>query len=742
MSLRSVFLPLVFPLAALHFTLAFSQDTIRQHYEAAEAHKRARNLTAAEAEFAAILAEGYGRLGKIYLAQKAYEKAATALEAAALSRPAAPEALIDLAVAYFNAGQYEKASEPLRRALTRNPNSADARHMLGKTRFMRGEFAKAAAELETAVKLAPKDYDAAYTLGLAYLKQGQLAPAKQIYSRMLRQLGDRPQLRIVIGRAYRETVFLAEAIEEFKKAIALDPKSTRAHYYLGLTYLLKDGTSRFNDAAEEFKTVLALNPEDYFANYYLGIIHLKERRLEPSISLLEKASRLRLDNPDPYFFLGQAYQAMDKHDQAVEALRKSIALTASVSHNDYQVARAHYQLGQSLLKTGRMEEGEKELKLAAELKTEGLRKEEMKTTAYLNPASMGEQSDKLLQEISAVGVVAEPETTDEKAAGELKSGEDYYTKVVASAHNNVGILRAGREDFRGAAEQFALAAKWNPRLEEIHFNWGLACYKAELYQQAILPLETELKINPASLPAKQLLGSSYFMVDNSPKASELLTEVVSVKTNDAGLYYMLAISLIKQKKREEANQIVQRLATLHGSSPQLHILLGQIYYDQGETAKALEELKAALALDNKTRLAHFYSGLVYVNLGKFDEAARAFESELAINPNDIQAKYHLGFVLLADQQIDRGIRLMREIIRLRPDYAEAHYELGKTLLLQGSIKEAVERLETAVKLKPDAAYAHYQLGRAYLAAGRKAEGASQIEISNRLKAKERDQPNQ
>ena len=129
MCLRSVFLPLAFPLAAL----PFSQDTIRQHYEAAEAHRRAGNLAAAEAEYIAILAEGYGRLGKIYLAQKAYEKAVTALEAAALARPGAPEALIDLAIAYFEAGQYEKASEPLRRELDRNPNSAAARHMLGKT---------------------------------------------------------------------------------------------------------------------------------------------------------------------------------------------------------------------------------------------------------------------------------------------------------------------------------------------------------------------------------------------------------------------------------------------------------------------------------------------------------------------------------------------------------------------------------------------------------------------------------
>ena len=98
---------------------------------------------------------------------------------------------------------------------------------------MLGDFVKSAAELQTALKITPNDYDIAYTLGLAYLKQHQFAPAQQIYERMLRQFGDRPQLRIVFGRAYRETGFLAEAIEEFKKAVALDLHFPRAHYYLG-----------------------------------------------------------------------------------------------------------------------------------------------------------------------------------------------------------------------------------------------------------------------------------------------------------------------------------------------------------------------------------------------------------------------------------------------------------------------------------------------------------------------------
>ena len=271
MYFRSVFIPLLFLLVVTPST----QDSIRRHYETAEARRRAGDLAAAEAEFTAILAEGYSRLGKIHLAQKSYEQAVTALEAAALNQPDSSDILIDLAIARFDAGQYEKASAPLQKLLARNPQDAAARQLLGKTWFMRGDFVKAATELETALKLAPRDYDVAYTLGLAHLKQHQLAPARQVFNRMLRELGDRAGLRISFGRAYREAAFFPEAIEEFKKAVALDSKSSRAHYYLGLTYLLKDGTARFNEAAEEFKIALASNPDDYFANYYLGIIHLK-----------------------------------------------------------------------------------------------------------------------------------------------------------------------------------------------------------------------------------------------------------------------------------------------------------------------------------------------------------------------------------------------------------------------------------------------------------------------------------
>jgi tetratricopeptide (TPR) repeat protein len=738
MRLRSTLVPLLLLLPALQTTPPQPQPkTIRQHHEAAEARRRAGDYEGAEAEYAAILAEGYGKLGRVYARGLRYADAAAALEAANGFRPDSADLLVDLSIAYFDAGEFAKAADSAARAAKLDPRAAGARHMLGKARFMLGDFDAAAAALEEALRLTPKDYDVAYTLGLAHLKRKRFEPAKEIYTAMLVQLGDRPQLRIVFGRAYRETGFLPEAVEEFKRAVALDPRTPRAHYYLGLTYLLKDGAERLDDAAAEFKIELASNPEEYFANYYLGVIYVIQRKWNEALPLLRKAAAREPENPDPYFHLGQAYQGLEKHAEAVEVLKKSVALTKDLSHNEYQVTTAHYRLGQSLLKLGRQEEGEKELQLAAELKSKSLARDKERAEAYLSPESLKESPSKFPE--LAVGVVADASVPGERERGELAGAESYYAQVIAAAHNAVGLLRADRKDFRGAAAQFALASKWDSKLDGVDYNWGLAAYSAELYKEAVAPLERELAARPANLQAKQLLGMSYFVIENYARASELLSEVAAAHPDNVGVNYTLSLSLAKQGRKDEAQKIIERMIAAGGNSPQLRIVLGQAYYEQGETEKALEELRAALALDARTPLAHYYAGLIHLKGGKFEEAAREFEAELSLNPSDLQAKYHLGFVLLARQDAARGTGVMREVVAARPDFADARYELGKALLQQGDVKGAVENLEAAARLAPDKSHVRYQLGRALLAAGRKAEGDSQLEVYRQLKEKERAQ---
>ncbi|MDX6406372.1 MAG: hypothetical protein QOH70_3827 [Blastocatellia bacterium] len=551
------------------------QDKLKQHSEAAEAQARAGNFAGAEAEYTAILAEGYRAVGKIYSAQQKHKQAIAALEDASLYQPASDETLSELAVTYFEAGLFDKALEPLHKAIGINPKSPSAHSMLGKTYFALREYEKAAAELKVALDLGSNDFDTSFTLAIAYLQQRQFTDARQVFDGMLQHLGDQPELHVVIGRAFRVAGRLPEAIEEFKKAIALNPTLARVHDNLALAYLMNEGASRLNDAEREFKTELASNPNEYFANYYLGIVYIFQRKWDLAIAFLKNASRVQAENPDPYFQLGQAYQELEKHDEAIEALKKSIALNPDLAHNKFQVTTAHYRLAQSLLKVGQVEAGQKELRLASELKAEAFKMAQTSGTgrSAMGTSQLPEQEDKLPGMGSVDSTTTASNVPDDKARRELESAEAYYAKILAATHSSIGLLRADRGDFRAAAEQFRLAANWNPQQEDVDYNLGLAYFRSESYKDAVPPLETEVKTHPQNIRARWLLGLSYFKTSDYPKASENMADLVTSESTNIDLYYALGFSLIKQGKTDLADQAIQRMAKVTGDSPQLHVLL-------------------------------------------------------------------------------------------------------------------------------------------------------------------------
>jgi tetratricopeptide (TPR) repeat protein len=475
------------------------QAVVRGHYEAAEARARAGDLAGAETEYGAVLAEAYWRLSKIYSARRRPEAALEALEHAARWRPRSDASTAELALAYLAAGKPDKALSIVGPVVAADPRNVVARRLLGKAYYDMRDFARAAAEWRAALELEPNDVETGFTLGLAHLQMRDLEGAKRVFAGMVERLGDRPPLRTLIGRAYRDAGLFSEAVEEFRRALALDPSVPRGRFNLGLTYLREGGASRLREAEAEFRAELAANPDEYFATYYLGILALYQSRWEAAVAIFEKAAALRPDNPDPYFQLSQALQELGRHDRAVEVLQKSIALTPDLAHNKFQLPTAHYRLSQSLLRSGRAEEGRKMLAIAAELKAQAFQAEQAMSA---EGAPMGG---------SPLQHVADADDEPATAAGErgrqaLEAAEDYFAKVAAAAHNSIGLLRARGGDFAAAAEQFVLAARWNPDQEGLRYNLALSRFKMGAYAEAVTPLEEELRAHPANEQARRLLA--------------------------------------------------------------------------------------------------------------------------------------------------------------------------------------------------------------------------------------------
>jgi len=598
--------------------------TLGQRYEAAQELVRTGKLAEAETELKAILAAQYRRLMKTYGALRNRESALEAAGAAANYQSTDSDFLVELAMAYLEAAQFDKALDPLLKAAQLQPNNTDVHRTLGKTYFALGDYEKSARALEVAVKLSPKDFNTSFTLAITYLQQRQFTAARRVFDSMIAEFGEQPQIHIAIGRAFREAGRLTEAIEEFKRAIALNSQFPGAHYNLGLAYLWNEGGSAVTNAEEEFKIELVANPNDFFSNYYLGITCIFQRRWEPAIDFLTTASRIQPNNPDPYFQLGQVYQELQKHDQAINVLRKAIDLNPNLAHNKFQVTTAHYRLATSLLQTGQTEAGRKELQLASELKARAF---EMTQRLSAGQSTMGasrlpDESDQMSHARSLPGATETETSLDQKTRSELEANEAYLTKIISALHNSLGLVQAGRQNLAGAAVEFRLAKRWNPHQAGLDYNLGLAYFRAELYREALAPLESEIKSNPTNTQARWLLGLSYFNTREYSKAADLLQDVLSSGSTNVELWYALSSSLIKQQKIDAAQQAIEQMTVLTGPTPRLHALRGQLQYATGNIEGAISNLEMAVKLEPDNADFHYELGCAYTAAGRREEAKR------------------------------------------------------------------------------------------------------------------------
>ena len=569
MALSLIILSFLLPPLSFHPP---QDQTLAQRYEAAQELVRAGKLAEAETELKAILAAQYRRLIKIEAALTKRGPALEAAEAAANYQSTDSDLLIELAVAYLEAAQFDKALDPLLKAAQLQPNNADVHRTLGKTYFALGDYEKSAKALEVAVKLSPKDFNSSFTLAITYLQQRQFTAARRVFDSMIAEFGEHPQIHIAIGRAFREAGRLPEAIEEFKRAIALNSQFPGAHYNLGLAYLWNEGGSAVANAEEEFKIELVANPNDFFSNYYLGITCIFQRKWELAIDFLKTASRIQPNNPDPYFQLGQAYQELQKHDQAIDVLRKAIDLNPNLPHNKFQVTTAHYRLAQSLLQTGQTEAGRKELQVASELKARAF---EITQSLSSKQSTMGasrvpDENDQKTQP-----------SLDQKTRSELEANEAQLTKIISALHNSLGLVQAGRQNLAGAAVESRLAKRWNPQQAGLDYNLGLAYFRAGSYREALAPLESEIKSNPANTQARWLLGLSYFKTQEYSKAVELLHDVPSSGSTNVELYYALGNALLQQGNFAGAVSNLEMAVKLEPENALFHYELGRAYSAAG-----------------------------------------------------------------------------------------------------------------------------------------------------------------
>lgn len=709
------------PSTASHLT------SLESGIAAAERSLRDGEFEIAESRYRAVVMQGWMLVGSLEIANANLAQARDAFHAASMAVVQADAALQSLGIVQLETAQASEAVGTFTQLVSRHKDDIQLKALLASALAATGSAGEGVQELDEARRMiASTDAESRFLLASAYLRLKRPAQAAELFNEVTR-LRPGAATYVLIGRTYRDFDQFKPARAMLTKALTVDPRVRRAHYYLGTLALQEEGLLRVTDAIAEYRAELTLAPDDPLTNLRLGMSLVEARDSAAALPHLESAMRSKPVPADAFYYMGRCQLALGRVDVAAATLREALALAEVPPVDDKRLGRVHYQLALALRRLGAEAEAAPHFAAAETSSATETNAQRESLRRYLVEAPTG--STATVQAIEHSGFAPVPPEEREATIKRART-------AVARAYFNIGIMHAQQKRLARAADYLARAAAADPDLPDVQYSLGVAQFNAQRYKDAVAPLARAVEIGSHAAEARRMLALAYLNADDYENAARLLVEDPGRDT-DPSLQYAYGLALVRSNHPREAEAVFNALIGTHEDSAELNVLMGQAYAQQGDMESALKYLQRAVQLKPDVPEANTTAGIIYLKQGKLDEAVTALQSQLKATPADTTAEHALATALDLQGKPDEAIPLLRSALDRKPDFADARYLLGKILVAKGDAGEAAEHLEAAARIAPEDANIHFQLAQAYRKLGRQELAAKEFQIYQQIKDKRR-----
>jgi tetratricopeptide (TPR) repeat protein len=600
------------------------------------------------------------RAGQAALRQGDFRRATEEFKKVLALDPGLLEAQVNLGLAYQSLLEYDAAVRYLAPALRERPNLPGLNVIVGLDYLKLGSPEKASPFLEHALKIDPSSLDAHEAMALYHLTQENFQGAAEQYRKIADLNSDKAEALFKIGHQYLD---LAARLA-FRGA-RLYPESAWGHRFLGDTLFERN---RWEDAAQEYKKAVAIEPRQSGLHTLLGEVYLHTGKLEDAEA--EFRHELEIDSRDERAWLGLASLQLAT-GRAIDALVSVGTVWKNSpeffrSHIDFpsiELARETAQACVSRLQD-QPETPEKHFLLSA-LYTS------MSENALAEHESQSFQSDRSKVQPRSRGTSqVHPDSNPCKL--------HHYSPCIASSQAAKPVTQSawlvlGRTYF--LLQQYEAAAD---ALAHVHSDKNAnseASYWSERAYQALgAESYSQLEVSfPDSFRTHQLRAEGFALRRDRDNAIKEYGAALHLRPDEAELHEAIGEFYLDNRSDEEAQRELEKAAALDPSRTKTLYLLGRLYVLDNENEKAVPFLKRALQLQPNLNEASGLLGTAYVRMGQFADAIPRLEKAAPLDHyGNIHYQLYLAYRKLGEtERAQKALARSQDIRRSSLEHDQA-----------------------------------------------------------------------
>ncbi|MBL8899196.1 MAG: tetratricopeptide repeat protein [Planctomycetes bacterium] len=584
---------------------------------------------------------------------------------------------IDLSAAALDGVEPKRLDLALRHgwaAFALDPQSEGARNRLALAWLENGEHQRAIELLWQGRQTGELGLGTSLNLTLALQRAGEASAAIAVADEALIRFPDSVELRVNRALALDDSERPAEALEQLRAALAIEPRHAEARGALGA--LLCDRFGRLDEAEELFLDLLRDQPKK--VHLYLNLAVVARRRGDEAAAVAWARRGLEVvEAPVLHALAGNSLHLLGRVEEAAV-------------HLEHAVRDAEPSV-QALNLLAEIRIGQKRSAEARALLERGIRAQQPQSAwSYLRLAE-----------------ILQLEGSEERAMAIAEQGLKRFPRFAGLHRVRGSLFESHRRELHRALECYlagAAPSPFDPTVDQLGCLLMAGGVLIDLRQlERARALFDRAELHPlCDARFSAALGRNRYAAGDVEGAERALRRAVDGHVDSPDAWKQLARIYAESDRLEEIEVLAERVPQLFPKDASVAGYWGFLLVTASSPRPECAELLLAhvTALEPQKGEPWYYLGVARSQQGRYADALAAWERALAQNVRGVEIYTNLGYAHYRLGRHELARHWLERALQQKGDHATALNDLGLVLWDLGELEEAAQVLERALERDP------------------------------------------